>query len=437
MTAPVFLDGNILYGSQLTALEGLIPTRVSQLVNDSGFITSAGGNVTSVAGRTGAITLTYVDVGGLATVAHTGSFTDLSNVPTIPNNTNQLVNGAAFITASSLATYAPLVSPVFTGNPTAPTQSSTDNSTRLATTGFVTVALENFSASSGSGSVSDVTSANNAITIANPSTTPVLTFVPSNVKTSTLNNDLPFLVNAVTSVSSTSSVITVANGTSTAALTFVPAALSAALINYPVTVITVGTSYTVLSTDYYVVINKGTGSPTAITLTASPITGRTITIKDGKGDAATNNITISPAAGLIDGANNVVIQGNSGSVTLEYNGSQWNILFSTTQATTSSGGSGNLTITTVSSGSSYNQLSSDQLINVNKASGSATAISLAAGMASGYPLTIRDGKGDAASNNITVTPSSGTINGASSIVINQAYGSVSLMCFGSNVWGIL
>lgn len=38
---------------------------------------------------------------------------------------------------SALAALAPLASPVLTGNPVAPTQASTDNSTRIATTAFV------------------------------------------------------------------------------------------------------------------------------------------------------------------------------------------------------------------------------------------------------------------------------------------------------------
>lgn len=41
---------------------------------------------------------------GLATVSTTGSYNDLSNTPTIPSNTNELTNGAGFITASSTET---------------------------------------------------------------------------------------------------------------------------------------------------------------------------------------------------------------------------------------------------------------------------------------------------------------------------------------------
>jgi hypothetical protein len=56
--------------------------------------------VTSVAGRIGAVTLTASDVSGLSTVATTGAYSSLSGLPFIPTNTNQLTNGANFITAA-------------------------------------------------------------------------------------------------------------------------------------------------------------------------------------------------------------------------------------------------------------------------------------------------------------------------------------------------
>ena len=66
-----------------------IPTKTSQLTNDSGFITGvAWGDVTGKP--------------SFATVATSGSYTDLSNKPTIPTNTNQLTNGAGFIDADDL-----------------------------------------------------------------------------------------------------------------------------------------------------------------------------------------------------------------------------------------------------------------------------------------------------------------------------------------------
>ena len=44
------------------------------------------------------------NVVGLSTVATTGSYEDLSSKPTIPSNTNQLTNGAGFITSSYIPT---------------------------------------------------------------------------------------------------------------------------------------------------------------------------------------------------------------------------------------------------------------------------------------------------------------------------------------------
>ena len=41
--------------------------------------------------------------GTLATVASTGSYADLKNKPTVPTNTNQLTNGAGFITSAAIS----------------------------------------------------------------------------------------------------------------------------------------------------------------------------------------------------------------------------------------------------------------------------------------------------------------------------------------------
>lgn len=82
--------------------------------------------------------------------------------------------------------------------------------------------------------------------------------------------------------------------------------------------------YTTLATDYVIIVD--TTSARTINLVASPVTGQTYRIKDNTGSAATNNITITPAAGNIDGAASFVINTNYGSVDLVYNGTQWNIL---------------------------------------------------------------------------------------------------------------
>lgn len=93
-----------------------------------------------------------------------------------------------------------------------------------------------------------------------------------------------------------------------------------------VNVMTAGASYTMQQNDYVISVNKTTGSATAITLMSSPTKGQLIRIKDAKGDAATNNITITPAAGTIDGAASLVINTAYGKAYLVYDGTAWEVL---------------------------------------------------------------------------------------------------------------
>jgi hypothetical protein len=139
-------------------------------------ITGAGGalaasSVSSFNTRTGAVTLTTADVTGaggapLASPGLTG--TPTSPTPAVNDNTTNvattayvqgqgsnavpLMDGTA--AAGTALTWtrgdhihptdtsrAPIASPTFTGTPTAPTQTAGDNSTNLATTAFVTTAI--------------------------------------------------------------------------------------------------------------------------------------------------------------------------------------------------------------------------------------------------------------------------------------------------------
>lgn len=77
-------------------------------------------------------------------------------------------------------------------------------------------------------------------------------------------------------------------------------------------------------TDYYIGVNKTVGAATTVNLPAG-VTGLTFVIKDEKGDAAINNITIIPAAGNIDNAGTKVLNLNLQSATLFYNGTQWTV----------------------------------------------------------------------------------------------------------------
>jgi hypothetical protein len=88
-------------------------------------------------------------------------------------------------------------------------------------------------------------------------------------------------------------------------------------------VVTAAGAVTVGATDDVVIVNKTVGAATTVNLPAG-VTKRRYIIKDGKGDAAANNITITPAAGTIDGAATLVINTNYGRATIIYNGTQWN-----------------------------------------------------------------------------------------------------------------
>ena len=64
-----------------------VPTKTSDITNDSGYITKSVNNLDN-----------YTLSSALATVATTWSYSDLSNKPTIPTDTSDLTNGAWFIT---------------------------------------------------------------------------------------------------------------------------------------------------------------------------------------------------------------------------------------------------------------------------------------------------------------------------------------------------
>lgn len=78
------------------------------------------------------------------------------------------------------------------------------------------------------------------------------------------------------------------------------------------------------------VVNKTSGAATAVTLTARAKKGMFAFVKDGKGDAATNNITVSPDGTsnntTIDGGSSFVISVNYGAAMFFHNGTEWNMI---------------------------------------------------------------------------------------------------------------
>lgn len=93
----------------------------------------------------------------------------------------------------------------------------------------------------------------------------------------------------------------------------------------------------------------------------------------------------------------------------------------------------------VTSGASDTALAADTTIKWVKASGSASAESIPACVSGirGRVLVMKDGKGDATANPITVTPAAGTVDGAASYTVNTARGAVTLQCDGGGDWSVL
>jgi hypothetical protein len=90
--------------------------------------------------------------------------------------------------------------------------------------------------------------------------------------------------------------------------------------------IAVATPDTVTNADDVVSVEVPGPVAVAVNLPAG-VTGRVFNIKDGLGLAApATPITITPAAGTIDGAATATIDAPYGNVTLVYSGTEWKIL---------------------------------------------------------------------------------------------------------------
>ncbi len=92
-------------------------------------------------------------------------------------------------------------------------------------------------------------------------------------------------------------------------------------------IITAAGGVTVSATDLTIMLNKTIGATTTVTLPASTDKGRMIIIKDIKGDAFINNISvIVSGGGTIDGFTSFNLTQNFQSLTFIFNGTSWNII---------------------------------------------------------------------------------------------------------------
>jgi len=68
------------------------------------------------------------------------------------------------------------------------------------------------------------------------------------------------------------------------------------------------------------------GAASAIFLPVAPQGANIVRVSDASGSAGTNNITVSPSSGTIDGASTHVITSDYGSATFAFNGTNWFIV---------------------------------------------------------------------------------------------------------------
>lgn len=95
-TSDLTNDSGFITSAPVTSVNGQtgavtvnVPTKTSDLTNDSGYITSA--PVQSVNGQTGAVTLDATDVGALP---------DTTPIPTVPTNVSAFTNDAGYLTSA-------------------------------------------------------------------------------------------------------------------------------------------------------------------------------------------------------------------------------------------------------------------------------------------------------------------------------------------------
>ena len=85
-------------------------------------------------------------------------------------------------------------------------------------------------------------------------------------------------------------------------------------------------TYATVGTDFYIAANTSAGAVT-VQLPNAPATGTVLYIKDSKGNAATDNISVTTVGGVvtIDGQTTYKIVSNYGSIGVMFDGTSWEI----------------------------------------------------------------------------------------------------------------
>lgn len=221
-------------------------------------ITASVAGVSSIGGQTGAVTIQTLINLGLATSVGNNVFGGVNNF----TNSNTFSGIATFtgipVLPAGILNYAPLASPIFTGNPTAPTPTAGDNDTSIATTAFVTNAV-----TASTTGVSSILTRTGAVTLAQlvaggvAQTTGINTFtgvqtfsslpvIPSGLSLANpILTGTPVITGYLTSATATSTYAPLANATLTGSVNLTGASVTAATAS-------LGTNTTQLATTAFV-----------------------------------------------------------------------------------------------------------------------------------------------------------------------------------------
>jgi len=195
----------------------------------------------------------------------------IANTSFVSNAVAVVAASVASLATSTAATYAPLASPALTGNPTAPTQTAGDNTTRLATTAFVTAATAAVSATVTS------LSASVAATYA-PLASPALTGNPTAPTQASADNSTKIATTAFVATAAATVGATVTALSTSVAATYAPLASPALTGNPTAPTQTAGNNSTRLATTAFVAATATvlSNAIAAVGLDADPLASLTI-----------------------------------------------------------------------------------------------------------------------------------------------------------------
>ena len=156
---------------------------------------------------------------------------------------------------------APLASPVFTGNPTAPTPTAGDSDTSIATTAFVANAV-----SAGTAGVASFNTRTGAVTLTSGDVTTALTFTPYNATNPSGYQTAAQVTTTLAPYALTSAVLPLAGGTMTGDITLG----SGAVLFERQAALGAGTA---IAADSAAVFTKTISGVTTFTVTGTPASG--------------------------------------------------------------------------------------------------------------------------------------------------------------------